>query len=317
MKKKVIYLVGVAFGLLILVSIIISVYTNEETARTDESDTLQISRNEFISTENNKMIKSETNQNASEEVIEIPSLDNLSPSEKRHLIKMVDYYLEKWEYSRAGIIEVMQAGNYSYEEAIYAAYMCDIDWNEQALKRAKRSLRYGPSSYSGLIEELIDENFEYEEAVYAADNCGADWYEQAALKAEKLLKKNFTKQEMIEELEYYGFTNEQAVYGAEENEKLENDADLAYIIKSAFTTAMLDPAVITADDYSFPESGDIVDAVNSGGPTFRAAVEETLGQPVTECIKRLHSNDATGIEIEIVNSNTIKVIITGTSIVAD
>lgn len=44
---------------------------------------------------------------------------------------------------------------------------------------------------------------------------GADWKEQAVRKAEEYLKSSvLSKSGLIEQLEYEGFTHEQAVYGA-------------------------------------------------------------------------------------------------------
>jgi len=56
------------------------------------------------------------------------------------------------------------------------------------------------------------------EAQYAADNCGADWMEQAAKSAETYLSlMGFSRAGLITQLEYEGFTHEQAVYGVEQN----------------------------------------------------------------------------------------------------
>ena len=50
------------------------------------------------------------------------------------------------------------------------------------------------------------------------DNCGADWKEQAAKSAENYLSTmSFSRDGLIQQLEFEGFTNEQAVYGAEAN----------------------------------------------------------------------------------------------------
>jgi hypothetical protein len=62
------------------------------------------------------------------------------------------------------------------------------------------------------------EKYSREDAIYAADNCGADWFEQAVKAAESYLSfSSFSRDGLIEQLEYDGFTHEQAVHGAEEN----------------------------------------------------------------------------------------------------
>lgn len=59
------------------------------------------------------------------------------------------------------------------------------------------------------------EGFSKEDAIFAADNCGADWNEQAARKAETYLDMTaFSRQGLIEQLQFEGFTTEQAEYGA-------------------------------------------------------------------------------------------------------
>ena len=52
-----------------------------------------------------------------------------------------------------------------------------------------------------------------EEATYAADSCGADWNEQAVLKAEEYLDMmSFSRDSLISQLEYEGFTSTEAEY---------------------------------------------------------------------------------------------------------
>ena len=64
-------------------------------------------------------------------------------------------------------------------------------------------------SYDGYTEE---------DARFAADTCGADWKEQAVKSAANYLGNMFfSKDGLIEQLEYDGYTNEQAVYGVEQN----------------------------------------------------------------------------------------------------
>ena len=49
-------------------------------------------------------------------------------------------------------------------------------------------------------------------------NCGADWNEQAVKKAAEYLEySSFSRDGLISQLEFEGFTHEQAVHGVEEN----------------------------------------------------------------------------------------------------
>ena len=50
----------------------------------------------------------------------------------------------------------------------------------------------------------------------AVDHCGANWYHQAYKKAKSYLSFTyFSLDELIEQLEFEGFTYDQAVYGAD------------------------------------------------------------------------------------------------------
>jgi hypothetical protein len=59
------------------------------------------------------------------------------------------------------------------------------------------------------------ENYSTEDATWAVDNLSVDWNQQAALKAEDYLDyTSFSRQGLVEQLMYEGFTTEQAEYGA-------------------------------------------------------------------------------------------------------
>lgn len=93
--------------------------------------------------------------------------------------------------------------------------------NPQAVEQAKLYIKYTPFSRPGLIKQLMHgAGFTREEANYAVDNCEADWEEQAELSAENYLTFfNIAIDELIDQLEYEGFTREQAVVGAHRAKK--------------------------------------------------------------------------------------------------
>lgn len=60
------------------------------------------------------------------------------------------------------------------------------------------------------------EGFSTEDATFAVDFLDVDWNEQAAKSAETYLSySSFSRQGLIDQLEYEGFTHDQAVYGVE------------------------------------------------------------------------------------------------------
>lgn len=86
-----------------------------------------------------------------------------------------------------------------------------------AVEQAKLYIKFTPFSYKGLVRQLIyGGGFSEQEAIYGADNCGADWDEQARMCAEEYIDLlGEGEHELIEQLEYEGFTEEQAKSGAQ------------------------------------------------------------------------------------------------------
>ena len=95
-----------------------------------------------------------------------------------------------------------------------------------------------------------------------------------------------------------------------EKTNVSSDTQLADSVRSAITTAMLDPAVIQADDYTFPSTGEFETCVSDAGDTFKAAVYEILGIDDASDLK-LKSKDASGVKVYILNSNSVAVEIEG------
>ena len=63
----------------------------------------------------------------------------------------------------------------------------------------------------------VPEGYTTEEATYAVNNCGANWKEQAAKSAKSYLDiMSFSRQGLYDQLEFEGFTAEEAAYGVEE-----------------------------------------------------------------------------------------------------
>lgn len=99
----------------------------------------------------------------------------------------------------------------------------NISTLEQAVKKARSRLNgeYGYSQNS-LIKHLEEyDGFTHEEAVYGVDHSGVDWKEQAVKRAQYYLLEREdslslgNKDHIIGQLEYNGFTHEEAVYGVE------------------------------------------------------------------------------------------------------
>ena len=116
-------------------------------------------------------------ETASEE----PDLSGLSMGQQ-NAIKEAVKYLNYSSFSRQGLIDQLSSeygSQFSKEDAEYAvAYLEDhemVDWNEQAVKEARRYLDYSSFSRDGLIDQLTSEygsQFTQEQAEYAVGQVG-------------------------------------------------------------------------------------------------------------------------------------------------
>lgn len=145
--------------------------------------------------------------------------------EQQYALERLNFYMEEAPYSYLYIIEYLGNNGIAYDDCVYAADNCGIDWYEQALKFADSEFTFG-LSYKGLYEHLLNVKFTEEQAQYAADNCSKDWNKEAAACAR--MEKTFyevgydfgrdrvcSREYIINQLEHKGFTHEQAVYGAD------------------------------------------------------------------------------------------------------
>lgn len=128
-------------------------------------------------------------------------------------------------FSYDGLVEQLEYEGYSNSEAVYAANNCGADWNEQAKIMAQNYMSIMPFSKEGLIEQLEFEGFTHEQAVNGVNatqvnnnelNSGSSLGEENALASAKLYLNQmaFSYNGLIEQLEYEGYTNSEAVFAA-------------------------------------------------------------------------------------------------------
>ncbi|ASR02428.1 Ltp family lipoprotein [Gordonia rubripertincta] len=95
-----------------------------------------------------------------------------------------------------------------------------VSEKSNAVAKAREYLEYTSFSKSGLVDQLEFEGFSYSDASAAVDQLEADgevnWFVQATDKARQYREYSpFSRQGLIEQLEFEGFTHEQAVHGAD------------------------------------------------------------------------------------------------------
>ena len=177
--------------------------------------------------------------------------------------KKAEDYLDILAFSRSGLIEQLEFEGFSTEDATYGVDALDVDWNEQAIKKAAEYMDTSAFSNAGLIEQLEFEGFTPEQAaVGAASVFGGDPAPNAPAdepapngdetvsqanareKAESyLLYSAFSRTGLIKQLEFEGFSTEDATYGVDAldvdwNEQAAKSA-AAYLDYSSFSRAGL------------------------------------------------------------------------------
>ncbi|GAY17764.1 hypothetical protein MSZK_44900 [Mycobacterium sp. shizuoka-1] len=90
---------------------------------------------------------------------------------------------------------------------------------DNAIAKAESYLSHSAYSKQGLIEQLEYEQFTAADAAFAVEHIeaigGVNWNEQAVKKGKSYLSHSaYSKQGLIEQLEYEGFTPSEAQYGA-------------------------------------------------------------------------------------------------------
>ena len=97
-----------------------------------------------------------------------------------------------------------------------------------------------------------------------------------------------------------------------EKTNVSSDTQLCDSVKTAITTAMMDPAVINASDNGIPTGGAWadVDAIDTTKP-FGEAVAEILGITLSNINSEIKSAHTGEIQYNIVNSNSVHVKING------
>lgn len=169
-------------------------------------------------------LKEFVNQN-NENTLDENWLEDSKTLGEKNALASAKQYLAVMAFSYDGLIEQLEYEGYSNSEAVYAANNCGADWNEQAKLMAQNYMSIMPFSKEGLIEQLEFEGFTHEQAVNGVNstqennnesNSGSSLGEENALASAKLYLNQmaFSYNGLIEQLEYEGYTNSEAVFAA-------------------------------------------------------------------------------------------------------
>lgn len=151
-------------------------------------------------------------------------------AEEAQALESAMAYLSFMAFSRQGLQEQLEFEGHSAEAAAYAVEHCGADWMEQAARCAEQYLNTMAFSQEGLQEQLEYEGFSTEEAAYGVEQAygaaatapsdgtsGATVGQSNALaSAQQYLDfMAFSYTGLIEQLEYEGYSTEEATYAAD------------------------------------------------------------------------------------------------------
>ena len=94
-----------------------------------------------------------------------------TPAQENAIAK-AESYLDYTAFSKQGLIEQLEYSDFSSADATFAVEHIEanggVDWNEQAVKKAKSYLEFTSFSLQGLVEQLEYSDFTPSEAQYGA-----------------------------------------------------------------------------------------------------------------------------------------------------
>lgn len=95
-------------------------------------------------------------------------------SEQKNAVSKAEDYLSLSGFSKSGLVKQLEFEGYSNADAVVAVDKLeadgDVNWNEQAAKKAGEYQAVTPMSRQGLVQQLEFEGFTSDQAAYGADN---------------------------------------------------------------------------------------------------------------------------------------------------
>ncbi len=154
----------------------------------------------------------------------LPQHIDLSPDseEMQEAQQQVSDLLHNYPSSRQELMDFLLNMDYVAEDIEVILNLFeeenDIDYAQQALLRARKTLEYGGYSAKDLKEVLLHNGFSQEEADYALEivEPETDWDQQALQRTlQDMTYSHYSYLSLIEFLEHIGFSHESAVYAAD------------------------------------------------------------------------------------------------------
>ena len=140
-----------------------------------------------------------------------PPLESLSENQVQAIQTAKDY-LATIPLSQTELLQMLTVENIDLEDAKFAIEYLNIDWTQEARKKAKEYCKHKIGfSKVKLKAQLLFDHFIEEEADFALSHVNVDWIEQAEIVAKEYIEDGVSsKEDLVEALMNEGFTKKEA-----------------------------------------------------------------------------------------------------------
>ena len=152
-----------------------------------------------------------TGKESSNEETTKPPLESLNENQLQAIQTAKDY-LDTMHLSQTELLQMLTVENIDLEDAKFAIEYLNIDWNQEARKKAKEYCKHKIGfSKVKLKAQLLFDHFTEEEADFAVSHINANWIEQAEIIAKEYMEDGVSsKEDLIDALMNEGFTKKEA-----------------------------------------------------------------------------------------------------------
>lgn len=153
-----------------------------------------------------------------EEAVAAAAADRTGLDWKAQAVRSAQECVLHLAVSRTGVAQMLEYERFTADETAYAMeQLKDVDWDAEADQAVEKYLKQGVSK-RGLEDVLEFDGFTPEQISKAVGKTAdVDWDEQAVLCAKGYLEAmEFTREELIGQLKFEGFTTAQAEYAADQ-----------------------------------------------------------------------------------------------------
>ena len=152
-----------------------------------------------------------TGKESSKEETTKPPLESLNENQAQAIQTAKDY-LDTMHLSQTELLQMLSVENIDSEDAKFALEYLNIDWNQEARKKAKEYCKHKIGfSKEKLKAQLLFDHFTEEEADFAVSHINVNWIEQAEIVAKEYMEDGVSsKEDLIDALMNEGFTKKEA-----------------------------------------------------------------------------------------------------------